>query len=286
MMNDRTTLGIGYATGCLEVPGARLYYETRGAGPLLLLIPGANGDANGFPPLAGRLAADFTVVTYDRRGYTRSILDGVQDYAHRLETDADDARRLIEHLAAEPATVFGTSSGAVIALQLLIDHPQAVRALVAFEPAAFRLLPDGEKWIAFENEVYELYRRSGPAPARGLFVQRLFAEVDHPIMSRAPAPEHATTVTANANYFFEREMRQYIAAELDMGKLLQRAQVVIPAMGLASADFPDGRAARALSLRLRRELLELPDGHVGYITSTEEFARRLVQRLKQEAGNG
>ena len=286
MMNDRTTLGIGYATGCLEVPGARLYYETRGAGPLLLLIPGANGDANGFPPLAGRLAADFTVVSYDRRGYTRSILDGVQDYAHRLETDADDARRLIEHLAAEPATVFGTSSGAVIALQLLIDHPQAVRALVAFEPAAFRLLPDGEKWIAFENEVYELYRRSGPAPARGLFVQRLFAEVDHPIMSRAPAPEHATTVTANANYFFEREMRQYIAAELDMGKLLQRAQVVIPAMGLASADFPDGRAARALSLRLRRELLELPDGHVGYITSTEEFARRLVQRLKQEAGNG
>jgi hypothetical protein len=30
-----------------------------------------------------------------------------------LETDADDTRRLIEHLAAEPATVFGTSSGAV-----------------------------------------------------------------------------------------------------------------------------------------------------------------------------
>ncbi|HXC27237.1 MAG TPA: alpha/beta hydrolase [Stellaceae bacterium] len=112
-MNNRATLGVRCATGYLEVPGARLYYETRGAGPLLLLIPGANGDANGFPPLADRLAAEFTVVTYDRRGYTRSILDGAQDYAHRLETDADDTRRLIEHLAAEPATVFGTSSGAV-----------------------------------------------------------------------------------------------------------------------------------------------------------------------------
>jgi hypothetical protein len=32
--------------------------DTRGAGPLLLLIPGANGDANGFPPLADQLAAD------------------------------------------------------------------------------------------------------------------------------------------------------------------------------------------------------------------------------------
>jgi pimeloyl-ACP methyl ester carboxylesterase len=183
----------------LEVPGARLYYEIRGTGPLLLLIPGANGDANGFPPLADQLAADFMVVTYDRRGYTRSILDGARDYAHRLETDADDARRLIEHLSEEPATVFGTSSGGIIALQLLIDHPQAVRALVAFEPAAMRLIPDGEKWIVFLQEVYDLYRQSGPAPARALFVKQCFAEVDHSIMGRAPAPEHAATAIANAN---------------------------------------------------------------------------------------
>ena len=122
----------------LDVPGARLYYETRGSGPLMLLIPGANGDANGFPPLADVLAADFTVVTYDRRGYTRSALLGAQDYARRLETDADDARQLIQYLSDEPAVVFGTSSGGIIALQLLIDHPQVVRALVSFEPAAMR----------------------------------------------------------------------------------------------------------------------------------------------------
>jgi pimeloyl-ACP methyl ester carboxylesterase len=270
----------------LEVPGARLYYETRGAGPLLLLIPGANGDANGFPPLADQLAADFTVVTYDRRGYTRSILDGAQDYAHRLETDADDARRLIEHLSEQPATVFGTSSGGIIALQLLIDHPHAVRALVAFEPAAMRLIPDGETWIAFLQEVYDLYRQSGPAPARALFVKRCFAEVDHPIMGRAAAPEHAATAIANANYFFERELRQYTAAELDMKKISQRGGMIIPAMGLASADFPDGQIALGLSRRLGRDLLELPDGHVGYATSSKEFAHRLVQRLKQEDGSG
>lgn len=79
-----------------EVPGARLYYETRGTGPLLLLIPGANGDANLFPPLADLLAAEFTVVTYDRRGYTRSALNGAQDYAHRLETDADDSAAALD----------------------------------------------------------------------------------------------------------------------------------------------------------------------------------------------
>jgi acetyltransferase/esterase len=269
-----------------EVPSARLYYETRGAGPLFLLIPGANGDANAFPLLANQLAADFTVVTYDRRGYTRSVLDGPQDYPHRLETDADDARRLIEHLTDEPATVFGTSSGAVIALQLLIDHPQAVRALVAFEPAAMKLIPDGEKWITLLHEIYDLYRHYGPAPARELFVKQFFAEVDHPIMSRTPATEHAATAVANANYFFEREVRQYTTVELDMEKLSQRAGMIIPAVGLASDDYPDGQIARALSVRLGRALLELPDGHVGYATSSEEFARRLIQRLRKEATNG
>jgi hypothetical protein len=32
--------------GVLTVPGARLYYEVRGAGPTLVLVPGAKGDAD------------------------------------------------------------------------------------------------------------------------------------------------------------------------------------------------------------------------------------------------
>jgi hypothetical protein len=48
-----------------------------------------------------RVAACYTVVTYDRRGFSRSYLEGPQDYEHRLETDADDVRSLIEHLMKE-----------------------------------------------------------------------------------------------------------------------------------------------------------------------------------------
>src|SRR5215470_4662696 len=101
----------------LEVPGARLYYETHGSGPLLLMVPGANGTAYVFSTVAEHLAAHYTIVTYDRRGFSRSCLEGPQDYEHRLETDADDVRRLIEHLGDEPATIFGSSSGGVIILE-------------------------------------------------------------------------------------------------------------------------------------------------------------------------
>src|SRR5262245_34838587 len=120
----------------LDVCGARLYYQTHGSGPLVLMIPGANGTADSFKPVTQHLAAYYTIVIYDRRGFSRSQLDGPQDYDHRLAADADDVRRLIEHLSDEPATVFGGSSGAIIALEVLARHSSVVGTLVSHEPPA------------------------------------------------------------------------------------------------------------------------------------------------------
>jgi len=50
----------------LDVPGAQLYYERRGTGPLLLMI-GSPMDSTGFAGLASALAGDYTMVTYDPR---------------------------------------------------------------------------------------------------------------------------------------------------------------------------------------------------------------------------
>lgn len=42
----------------LDVPGARLYYERRGSGLLLLLMIGSPMDSTGFAGLASALADD------------------------------------------------------------------------------------------------------------------------------------------------------------------------------------------------------------------------------------
>ena len=114
----------------LKVPGAQLYYEVTGSGPLLILIPGASGVGEVFRQVARELAARYQVVTYDRRGFSRSQLNGPQDYDHRLSTDADDVWRLIEHLTDKPATVFGNSSGAIVALEVLIHAPKRLQTVV------------------------------------------------------------------------------------------------------------------------------------------------------------
>src|SRR5438270_13092410 len=55
-----------------------LYSEVHGSGPVLLLIPGGNGDAGGYQPLTQALAGRYTVVSYDRRGFGRSPAGSVE----------------------------------------------------------------------------------------------------------------------------------------------------------------------------------------------------------------
>ncbi|MFD0382741.1 alpha/beta fold hydrolase [Streptomyces stramineus] len=155
--------------GTLAVPGARLYFEVRGSGPLLLLIPGGNSDAAVFEGLAVALAAGRRVVTYDPRGYSRSPLDG-PPADQRIEVHADDARRLLDHLSATggadgSAQVFGSCSGGLVALALMTRHPGLVRSVVAHEPPAMELLPDAARYRAFFEDVHEDYRREGVGPA-------------------------------------------------------------------------------------------------------------------------
>ncbi|WP_020385724.1 alpha/beta fold hydrolase [Kribbella catacumbae] len=56
----------------LPVPGATLHYEVTGSGPMLLLIPDGDSDSAAFDTITGKLAAQYTVTTYDPRGNARS----------------------------------------------------------------------------------------------------------------------------------------------------------------------------------------------------------------------
>src|SRR5690348_11186281 len=95
-------------TETLEVPGASLYYEVRGSGPVLLLMPGGPADATTFRRMEDRLAADYTVVTYDPRGLSHSIEQEPLDDSRMVEIFADDAHRLLNALGEGKADVFAS----------------------------------------------------------------------------------------------------------------------------------------------------------------------------------
>jgi pimeloyl-ACP methyl ester carboxylesterase len=130
--------------GTLRVPGATLFYRVRGSGPPLVILPGGDGAADSVDAVSDQLVDRYRVVTYDRRGLSRSRLDAPAE-GLTLATHSDDAHRLLAALTTEPAFVLGSSIGALIGLDLVARHPEQVRVLVAHEPPAWELLPDAER---------------------------------------------------------------------------------------------------------------------------------------------
>ena len=112
----------------LRVPGASLYYEVRGSGPVLLMIGAGAADAASFNGIATYLADQYTVLSYDRRGYSRSSLDDPEE-EQRIEMHSDDAHRLLAQLCTEPAYVFG--SGVSQPSCWLCESPESIRRAVA-----------------------------------------------------------------------------------------------------------------------------------------------------------
>jgi len=146
--------------GYIEARGNSFYYEEKGDGPPILLIPPSGSTASTWGALVGDLAAAGRVIAYDRRGYRRSGGEVVRSAAeHSL-----DAAAVLQALEAGPAVAAGTSAGATIALDLAVRRPDLVRAVVVHE-AAWRALwhPDVSglgtlartRWLAWRGRYPE-----------------------------------------------------------------------------------------------------------------------------------
>jgi len=120
----------------IDIGDTRLYYELSGGGPPLLFVHGMCGDAEVFAGQARRFADRYTCVRYDRRGHSRSDLGGA---AISVARHADDAAAVIEALDLAPCLIVGSSSGAVIALDVALRYRHLLRAAVLSEPPLFSL---------------------------------------------------------------------------------------------------------------------------------------------------
>jgi hypothetical protein len=96
----------------------------------------------------------------------------------------------------------------------------------------------------------------------------------------ARAPKNGYTL-GNANYWFEHELRQYPAVDLELGALKAYADRIVLVAGRESRGYPTYEVNVELGKKLGRELIELPGGHIGFLTQPAEFARETVHALAQ-----
>jgi pimeloyl-ACP methyl ester carboxylesterase len=260
----------------LDVPGATLYYEVQGSGPLLMLAGHPMG-ASGFASIAPLLAPFRTVVTYDPRGFGRSTIDD-PDQDGEPDLVADDMRRILEAVGMVPAQVFGSSGGAVTGLALVARYPDLVGTLVAHEAPLALLLPDAEEASAAMHEIYDTYRNTGIGPAWEKFSSFTGMDTGPQDDHVDPGPPSAEEV-ATSERFFGHGLLPIALYQPDFSALHTAPSRIVVAGGSASkGQFPQ-RTAVALAKRLGTSLIDFPGGHVGFISDPKEFAGVLQRAL-------
>jgi pimeloyl-ACP methyl ester carboxylesterase len=111
-----------------DLGDVRLHYRAHGdpGAPPVLGIMGFALDQRYWAAQIPAVVATHRFVTFDNRGVGRSTGDA----SVPLETMADDAVRLLDHLGIERTVVFGLSMGGTIAQHLVLGFPERVSALI------------------------------------------------------------------------------------------------------------------------------------------------------------
>ncbi|MET7378908.1 alpha/beta fold hydrolase [Streptomyces sp. NPDC005526] len=288
-----------------------LFYDVRGTGPVLLVLPGGAGHPMGLDGLTERLARRFTVVTYDPLGLAHGRL-GHPVADQRVERWSEGARRVLDAVLprGERAFVLGTSSGGIAALDLLARHPGRLRHVVAHEAPCVAVLPDGARQGERFRQVYAAYRAAGPRAAGARLTDVLGGREPGVVEAGAGQPLSRAEELSSPMALFLAHVLVPFTSYVPSGLYVAQSPPVAsasrapesshmsPASRAPDADPADPAGARLTSaagagsrgLLLHRTaarlaertggtFAEFPGGHLGAAEHPEAFALRLEQVL-------
>ncbi|MCI2946877.1 pimeloyl-ACP methyl ester carboxylesterase [Staphylococcus caledonicus] len=272
----------------LELQDAKLRYNKVGNGPVLILIPGANGTGDIFMPLAQQLKDKFTVVAVDRRGYGQSELteplpDEVAspDSRYRVKRDAQDIAELAKSLSDEPVYVLGSSSGSIVAMHVLKDHPDVVKKIAFHEPPINTFLPDAKYWQDKNAEIIDIAVNEGMPQAMKLFGETLkISKIDQQSMSKPAQAENDAESKKRFDEmlgWFKYEIRQYTESDISIDDFNKHKDIITLLNGTASKGSFPHEVNFYISEQTGIDIVDIPGGHLGYVQEPEGFANVLLE---------
>lgn len=265
------------AGATVNVNGAEIYHEVRGSGPPVLFIQGATGDGGTFERVAEQLADEFIVVTYDRRGNSRSPRPEGWDRTS-MDEQADDAAGLIQALGLAPTAVFGTSAGAVILLNLLLRHPEALRGAIVHEPPLVPVLLNAEEvGGGLQAMIEEGMAKGGPRGTMKMFLRANAGDTNFEGLDS----ELRERMLGNAEVFFSTELEAFVSYVPDAGALAGVGVPVLAAAGIENRGLYYHEASEWVAKQLGAEFRELPGGHTPYLDHPREMAEAIRPFLRQ-----
>jgi len=249
--------------------GTEIAYETHGDGPPLVCL---HGDATHeyWDPIVPRFAAEYTVVTPDRRARGDS---GDHEYVYSLEREVEDVLAVLDSIEGAPV-LFGHSFGGLLAIEAA--RQTAVAGLIAYEPAI--LVGEYRERAALADRMAAHVEAGDPETAMKLHVAEVLHDgesegLDAWLEAWEAWPEYVdfAETTLRMNYEIER---YELDEEIDVGA---------PALVLSGTEGPQHLrdSARAVDEALvDGEFVEF-DGvsHVGPVEAPERVSEAVGEYL-------
>lgn len=117
----------------VEAKDCKIYCEKRGQGPLLVIMPDGVNDCELYAEVARLMADEFTVITFDPRGGSRSMPAVHQKVTPEIL--ADDIACIIKQMKMGKASLYGCSSGGQGVLMTGVKYPELIKNVMVHEAA-------------------------------------------------------------------------------------------------------------------------------------------------------
>lgn len=137
-------------SGYAQVNGVKIWYSVFGQGKPVILLHGGLANSNYWGRLVPALSGRYQVIVMDSRGHGGSTRNS-EPIGYDLM--ASDVLAVMDFLKIDKAALVGWSDGAIIGLDIAINHPARLTRLFAF---AANSDPDGVADIA-SSPVFNKY---------------------------------------------------------------------------------------------------------------------------------
>ena len=281
-------------SGRVSTEGDELYYEVRGQGQPLLMIPPAGGDGWQYSYVADILADEYKVITFDRRANGRSTMNFPQNF--EISQQSRDAVAVLHAVGETSAFVVGNSSGAVIALDMAKTQPQAIQAVIVHEAPLARLHPQHRKWQRFFAKVYLTAFRLGSYPAALRFMLGVQLPLRKLINATSDVNKHRKQ--SNERYISDKGATEFLVKQelLPVTNYMPHIELikengvkVFIAIGTWALEKKTwyAQADQILAQQLGCEVVTFPGHHGSFMDMPVEWAaalRSVLHRAKAEPG--
>ncbi len=277
-------------SGRVTTEGDSLYYQVRGHGQPLIMIAGANGDADEFHLVADILSDEYKVITYDRRAKARSTMNTPDHF--EVVQQSRDVAALLHAVGEDSAYIIGNSSGAIIALDVATTQPQIARAVIVHEPPITAAHPDSLKWQRFYASVYKTAFSLGSSIAAmrfffgtGFPVRKLIKASRDALKGAPHTDEPRLPTKVVTEFLIKQELVPVTNYQPDINRIKKNGVKLFMAAGKMTLDnrWWYGQTAQVLAEKLGCEFVLFPGHHGSFMDMPQEWAAVLRDILHRAA---